>query len=517
VKKGKFINFCCICAFLLCLAQIPLAAQSNWLIDELLKEEQATFGKSAYLCLMAAKLIPNWAGVNEAMAYLKQADYGGSKMRYCLIIVLLFAAASVFAIDFGGTIENETALSLGEGEIFKQNNRVSVWLQLDFTDALAFNMQASYIFTLQDMLMYEVDAFALQGEFPILGETPFMLKLNLGRFPLADFSGFVLDHLVDGLEFVYSNSFMDVRIAGGYTGFLFKKTSVVIMTKADSNDIADDDNFFAAPRVIGIAELNFPELFLRQNLTLSALVQFDMRPEDDLIQAGETTEDPTRGGHLHSQYFGLGIGGTILPSFYYNLFGYVQIGETLSWTGAEYEYAPILAFASGGRLSWFLRDSVASMFGFEVLFASGDNDTDMFLEGSSEGESNIFIPVTKTELGIAFTPQLPNIFLVSIEYSMKPMDSMKDSMWSNLQTALKCTAFFRASTGHISDYVIDMGSDSLILGGEVDLVTRFRPFSDLGLVLNVGLFIPATSDSFGAMPAGSNLNFVSSFEFSFSF
>jgi len=76
VKKGKFINFCCICAFLLCLAQIPLAAQSNWLIDELLKEEQATFGKSAYLCLMAAKLIPNWAGVNEAMAYLQQANWG---------------------------------------------------------------------------------------------------------------------------------------------------------------------------------------------------------------------------------------------------------------------------------------------------------------------------------------------------------------------------------------------------------------------------------------------------------
>ncbi|MBN1799811.1 MAG: hypothetical protein JW822_14635 [Spirochaetales bacterium] len=76
MKRGNFIKFFCICTFLLCLVQIPLAAQSNALIDELLNEEQATFGKSAYLCLMAAKLIPNWAGVNEAMAYLQQANWG---------------------------------------------------------------------------------------------------------------------------------------------------------------------------------------------------------------------------------------------------------------------------------------------------------------------------------------------------------------------------------------------------------------------------------------------------------
>jgi hypothetical protein len=437
-------------------------------------------------------------------------------MRYCLAIILSLIAGTLCAIDFGGIFENETKLTLGAGEILEQNNRISGWLQLDFTDSLAFNIQASYIFTLQDMLMYEVDAFALQGEFPILGEAPFMLKLNLGRFPMADFTGFVLDHLVDGLEFVFSNSFMDVRIAGGYTGFLFKKTSSVIMTKADSNDIADDDVFFAAPRVIGIAEFNFPEIFLGQNITLSTVVQFDLREEDDLLQDGETTEDITRGGHLHSQYFGLGIGGTILPSLYYNLFGYVQIGETLSWKGAEYEYTPILAFAAGLRVSWFLRDDVASMFGLEVLFASGDNDTDMFLEGNSEGDSNLFMPISKTELGIAFVPQLPNMFLVSLEYSMKPMNTAKD-VWSNLQTALKCTGYFRSSTGHISDYVIDMASNSLILGGEADVVVRFRPYSDLGLVFNLGVFIPATSDGFGAMPEGSNMVFVSSLEASLSF
>ncbi len=438
-------------------------------------------------------------------------------MKYRLLAVLLCITASAYAIDFGGTIENDTALRLGEGDFLEQNNRISLWVQLDLGDNLAFNAQASYIFTLQDMLMYEVDAFALQGEFPILGDNPFMLAINVGRFPLSDFSGFVLNHLVDGLEFTYSNSFMDVRLAGGYTGFLFKKTSSVIMTKADSNDIAEDDVFFAAPRIIALVELNFPEIFLRQNISLSAVVQFDMRQESKLLQAGDTTEDPTRGGHLNSQYFGIGIGGTIVPSLYYNLFGYVETGETLSYVNGAYEYTPILAFTAGGRLSWFLRDSIASMFGLEVLFASGDNDSTMFLEGNSDSTSSMFIPISKTELGIAFNPQLPNIFTVSAEYSMKPLASSNDSMWNNLQTALKCTGFFRSSTGHISDYVIDMGSDSLVLGGEIDLITRFRPYSDLGMVLNLGLFIPATSDGFGAMPEGTNMSFIGRFEFSFSF
>jgi len=447
-------------------------------------------------------------------------------MRYVLIIVLLFLAGALCAIDFGGTIENDTKVGLGEGEIFEQANRLSLWLQLDFGDTLAFNAQASYIFTLQDMLMYEVDAFAIQGEFPILGESPFMIKLNLGRFPLADFSGFVLDHLVDGIEVIYSNSFMDFRLAGGYTGFLFKKTTSILMTKADSNDIGDDDTFFAAPRVIGLAELTFPEIFLRQNITLSVLVQFDLRPEDDLIAEGTVVIPPadpdwSRGGHLHSQYFGIGIGGTILPSLYYNLFGYVQIGETLTcmYDGAqyEYEYKPILAFAAGGRLSWFLRDSIASMFGLEVLFASGDNDYSRLLEGNSESTGNLFIPISKTELGVAFTPEIPNIFLVSLEYSMKPMNSLKDSVWSNLQTAFKATAFFRASTGYISEDGVDIGSDSLFLGTEAAVVANFRPFSDLGMVLSFGAFLPATTADIGAMAEGSNFVFVGRFEFSFSF
>jgi hypothetical protein len=438
-------------------------------------------------------------------------------MKYRLLAVLLCLTAAAYAIDFGGTIENDTKVGLGGGKTFDQGNRISLWAQVDFTDALVLNAKASYIYTLEDPLIYEIDAFALQGEFPILGESPFLIKLNLGRFPLADFSGMVLDNRVDGLEVVYSNSFMDFRLAGGYTGFLFKKTTKVVLTKADSNDVADDDLYFAAPRLIGLAELSFPEAFLRQNIVLTALVQFDMRPEDELIKAGETVEDPTKGGHLNSQYFGLGMGGAIVPSLYYNLFGYLETGETLSYENGEYKYAPILAFACGGKISWFLKDSLESILGLAVLFASGDNDYNTIIEGNTKGDANLFIPISKTELGVAFNPEIPNIFLISLEYSMKPLQSLNDPVWSNLQTAIKANLYFRAANGFISEDGVDLGSDSLFLGVEPAVIANFRPFSDLGMVLSLGAFLPATTADIGAMAEGSPFIFVGRFEFFFGF
>jgi hypothetical protein len=76
VKKGKPAIFLCFCFLLTGIIPLPLTAQSNQLIDQLLQEDQATFGKSAYLCLMAANLIPQNAGENDALAYLEKANWG---------------------------------------------------------------------------------------------------------------------------------------------------------------------------------------------------------------------------------------------------------------------------------------------------------------------------------------------------------------------------------------------------------------------------------------------------------
>jgi len=47
-----------------------LFAQSNIIIDELLAEEKATFGKTVYISLVAAGLIPEEKSVGESLQYL---------------------------------------------------------------------------------------------------------------------------------------------------------------------------------------------------------------------------------------------------------------------------------------------------------------------------------------------------------------------------------------------------------------------------------------------------------------
>lgn len=62
--------------FVLLMGNVALMAQSNQLIDELLEEEGATFGKTAYLVLTAAGLLPEEASPGDAVEVLGQQEWG---------------------------------------------------------------------------------------------------------------------------------------------------------------------------------------------------------------------------------------------------------------------------------------------------------------------------------------------------------------------------------------------------------------------------------------------------------
>ena len=96
-----------------------------------------------------------------------------------------------------------------------------------------------------------------------------------------------------------------------------------------------------------------------------------------------------------------------------------------------------------------------------------------------------------------------------MSYSIKPHDT--------LQTLLKAAAFFRSTTGQISEPGIDDASDSLYLGTEIDLVVNFRPFSDLGAALSGGFFIPNNGAGGAFLESDRSIEFLTRLEFSFSF
>ncbi len=57
-------------------AVLPLAAQSNTVIDTLLDSREAAFGDAVYLVLSAAKIVPEKATPNEAVWTLQARDWG---------------------------------------------------------------------------------------------------------------------------------------------------------------------------------------------------------------------------------------------------------------------------------------------------------------------------------------------------------------------------------------------------------------------------------------------------------
>ena len=60
---------------LLVLAILPLSAQSNELLDQLLDQPQAHFGDVVYMTMAAAKLVPETATPQEAIQALQQQGW----------------------------------------------------------------------------------------------------------------------------------------------------------------------------------------------------------------------------------------------------------------------------------------------------------------------------------------------------------------------------------------------------------------------------------------------------------
>ena len=183
--------------------------------------------------------------------------------------------------------------------------------------------------------------------------------------------------------------------------------------------------------------------------------------------------------------------------------------RSLPPTGYSYQYRPIFSFLGGGGIRYYREQALFTTIGLRGLFSSGDRDYTSFIEGNSAGSATAFVPITSPVFGLVFSPQLGNLFLFELNYSIKPF-SRRDS--TDLQTQLKVMTFFRPSTGVRSEGWIDPASNSLYLGTEVDGAVNFRPLSDLGLSLSMGVFIPGSA-SFADTPVA----FSGLFELSFSF
>ncbi len=428
-----------------------------------------------------------------------------NKKVYVIAIIFLLIAGFVFSVDFGGLIHNETGFAAGGSEpgggaTFKQLDLASIWFNSGVHHKVVFYAGGSYTFTLERPYLFDIYSFKLLGTFPREDTLPTEFSFTLGRYHAADFTGSLFSHNLDGIHFDFTYPAVQVHTDIGFAGFQFKPTSTMLLTKPDYNDQNIDSVILGPKRLVTMAEIDFTNLFKRQQLSIGFLAQEDFRYlfETDntntlskTITEGETAFTPERGGLLDTQYFLLGMEGPILSGFFYNVFGVLNTGRTLSYINGVYTYSPIIGFAAGFNVRYYNERGLYSRADLGFTFASGDYDYTVFLEGNTEKRSTLFIPPSTISTGTVFSPVLSNIFYMNASYSLKPLSFLRSDVGNRLKLGVEGLLFFRSTPTPISISGTDPSSDSLYLGTELDAGIDFRLFSDLGFSIVAGWFFPS--------------------------
>lgn len=430
---------------------------------------------------------------------------GGKMIRRVLIFTLLLLTGSVlFGVDFGGLIHNETGFSAGgtedDGPTPLQLNLLSIWFNSGRQNRVVFSVGGSYTFTLKRPYLFDIYDFKLSGMFPRENAMPGEFSFDVGRFTSRDFTGHLFHHNLDGIRFGFVYPRIEVHTDVGFAGLQFKPTSTMVLSKLDYNEQDIDSVILGPKRLVGLAEIDVTNLFQRQTLSFGLLAQEDLRflfqndatpASARLISEGETVYSPERGGLVDTQYFYLGMRGPIATVLFYDVFGGLNTGRSLSFIDGVYTYTPVLGVTAGFNIRYYNENFLYSRMDLGLTFASGDDDSELFLEGNTENRGTKFIPPSVISTGTVFSPVLSNLFYLETSYYLKPLAFIKRPFGKKLELGVDTLIFFRSTPTQISIGGIDPSSDSLYLGTELDTSIDFRLFSDVGFSIAAGWFFPS--------------------------
>jgi hypothetical protein len=392
-----------------------------------------------------------------------------------LALFLILLTVSVFSLDFGGSLEDSTIFYYSDSSSFYHADSLALWLKTELWEDTDLLIHGSYTYTTDNPWFFDLNYLKVENK------SASLLNYSIGRFTASDYSGYIFNHKLDGASLTVNLPLLALSTNAGYTGFLFDTSSSVEMTIADQSGLSYGKfpQDFAAPRLIGGLQAFFPELFLNQDLRAEVWAQFDIRKEADLTSAKK----------LDTQYYGLSVSGPLISTLYYDSFAYLETGQAHSGTGDDYS---ILSYMGSAGLRYYIEDFLYSKISLRFLYSSGDSDfTTAFTEGNTSGDAANFTPISRKTLGLVFSPQLGNVFFTRFSYSLKPFSGIDNRVLQNIQFELTDINFFRSTSGAVSVGGIDPESTSLYLGTELDGTINFRPYSDLGLSLSGGVFIPA--------------------------
>ena len=437
------------------------------------------------------------------------------KLALVTLVLFVVSAAYAFAdggVDFGGALSNRTGVTLTDETSLAQSNGLTLWFTAQ-GEKLGFSTRGGYTFIYNQeadrVIQHLPDVHELKfyGNFPIsiLGLSRF--RFDMGRFRFSDHTRYVIDQNLDGVQFGFFYPTMSIQASFGTSLLPNKGTTPMVISKADAADLTDGAVLMGSPRVVGLMEVVFSDLF-QQQLSISLGFQEDLRHLFSdrgglLIEDGEESINPDGTGLVDTQYMGLGVRGNITGGLFYNTFFTLSTGRTLSYlteagsVSGSYTYTPILSGAGGVGLNLYLPKVMSSAAELKFLLSTGDSweSRSSFYGGSRSASPALFFPATAKPLSFVLAPSLGNLMMVRFSYSLKPLSWIEGfPLGERFQTSVNFSVFSKYTDGPVSVSVPNSESDAAYLGSEAGLAVSFRPFSDFGVSLTGGIFFPNGAD-----------------------
>lgn len=375
---------------------------------------------------------------------------------FAAFCALSFAALPAFSVDFGLTIDNTLGLAIAETATLQERLKASAWFNDSWTDedsGIFYEFSAIGIYVLTELRPYLFDIEELRFSFrnPRAVGGSAVSSTDLGRFRFVDQTGSIMNHISDGVTSSTDYGFLRTKFMAGYTGLQLVAESRILVSAHDFGLVYDPAEVLGSKRVFVEAGLEIPELFLRQNLSVSAFAQIDtyyLAPR-------------------HSMYAALVLDGPITSTLYYELQGvlsFFPLNQVDKQLGAL-----ILT-----DVNLFLPEALNSALNLNVYFSAGS-----------------YSPLTFPSLGFIFMPDPVNLLRLNIGYSMKPF--AEDELVKNLGFRADLRMFAALDVGVLNGFELELGAD-------------WKIFSDLGLGLSAGFFLPTETDK---IPEGRVQLFVS--------
>jgi hypothetical protein len=214
------------------------------------------------------------------------------------------------------------------------------------------------------------------------------------------------------------------------------------------------------------------------------LVERDFNEEDPEVAAQDWG--------YHATYLAAGARGTIWRNLGYSLEGTYQTGSSVAAGSTESE--TISAFAFLGAVDYTWTGDLAPYAVVEYMYGSGDPDRGSVTEvaaGNTAGtDDEGFLAFGFVQTGFALFPRVSNLHLVRVGGSIRPLGGVE--AFRGLELGAYGYAYRKAeSSAPISDP--RASEDDEDVGTEIDVLLRWRIFSDLGVSLTWGRFFPGSA------------------------